>query len=129
MKKYFLIAIIALIALMLYNMFTEKNIHDLEGDFKEVAYTRNENNTGPVVRVYAFTVADTIWSIMREHAELLPHTKYGTTEAFYFLHSEKAPNSIKLKEPKIAPELESYCIAKAVKDGMGNINFIQYPYK
>ncbi len=129
MKKYFLIAIIALIALMLYNMFTEKNIHDLEGDFKEVAYTRNENNTGPVVRVYAFTVADTIWSTMREHAELLPHTKYGTTEAFYFLHSEKAPNSIKLKEPKIAPELESYCIAKAVKDGMGNINFIQYPYK
>ncbi len=109
-------------------MFTEENIHDLEGDFKEVAYSRNENNTGPVVRVYAFTVADTLWSTMREHTGLLPHTKYGTTEAYYFLDKEKAPTSIKLKEPKITSELQSYCIAKAVKDGMGNISLERYPY-
>ncbi len=129
MKKYIIIGAIILIALMIYSMFAEENIHDLKGDFKEVAFTRNENNTGPVVRIYAFTVADTLWSTMKEHTNLLPHTKYGTTEAYYFLNSDIAPESVNLKHPKIAFEFESYCIAKTVKDGMGNVKIFPYPFR
>jgi hypothetical protein len=128
MKKYFFIAVLILISLMIYSMFAEENIHDLEGDFKEVAYTRNENNTGPVVRIYAFTVADTLWTSIKEHTNLLPHTKYGTTEAYYFLKTDDLPTKVTLKDPKIAAEVQPYCIAKAVKDGMGTISLETYPF-
>lgn len=129
MKKYYLIGILVLMALIIYSMFSQENIHDLQGDFQEVAYTRNENNTGPIIRIYAFTVADTIWTAMQQHTDLLPHTKYGTTEAYYFLSKENAPQKMNLKEPKFHPKFEPFCIAKVVKDGMGNISLKRSPYQ
>ncbi len=129
MKKYFLIGIFIIIGLIIFNMFSQDSIHDLEGDFEEVAYTRNENNTGPVVRIYAFTLADTLWSAMKEHADLLPHTKYGTTEAYYFLNKENAPQELNLKEPKFDSTFRPYCIAKVVKDGMGNVSLEKYLFQ
>ncbi|GAA5038978.1 hypothetical protein GCM10011506_37510 [Marivirga lumbricoides] len=129
MKKYFLIGVFLIIALMIYSMFSEKNIHDLEGGFKEVAYTRNENNTGPVVRIYAFTVEDTLWNNISQHAELLPHTKYGTTEAYYFLAKGKYPSEISLNEKRFDPQFKKYCIAKSVTDGQGRTTLNRFPFR
>lgn len=129
MKKYFLIGVFLLIALMIYSMFAEENIHDLEGGFKEVAYARNENNTGPVVRMYAFTVQDSLWSIMHQHGELLPHTKYGTTEVYYFLDNDNHPEKISLNEQRFDPQYEKYCIAKSVKDGQGRTTLTRFPFR
>lgn len=129
MKKYFLIGIFIITALMIYSMFAEENIHDLEGGFKEVAYARNENNTGPVVRIYAFTVQDTLWSNMQQHGELMPHTKYGTTEVYYFLEDSNHPEKISLNEQRFDLQFEQNCIAKSVKDGQGRTTLTHFPFR
>ncbi|MHC2992027.1 hypothetical protein OB13_10670, partial [Pontibacter sp. HJ8] len=78
--KYTLLAIsAALVIWFIYDSFSLPSVDDLKGDFKEVAFYRNENNTGPIVRIYAVTVADTLWKEMQAYGDYMPHTKYGNT--------------------------------------------------
>lgn len=128
MKKYFLIGIILIIGLMIYSMLSEENIHDLEGGFEQVAYVRNENNTGPIVRAYAFTLNDSLWQNMEKHGGLMPHTKYGTTEVYYFLKAQQAPSSLSLKGSRFDEQYQKYCIAKFTKDGQGRATLHRYPF-
>lgn len=79
----------------LFDSLSQPNPNTLEGDFKEVAMYRNPNNTGPVIRVFAVTVADTLWEQMRQYGDMMPYTKYGTTTV-YFLGKE-ARSRVKFK--------------------------------
>lgn len=129
MKRLFLVLIMGfMIAILLNSIFTD-NINTIEGDFKELAFTRNENNTGPVHRLYAFSLQDTLWKNMQEHADLLPHTKYGITEVYYFVNShQETPIELNLTESKASVFDKENCVAYIKKDGMGTINLQKYPF-
>ncbi|WP_375579005.1 hypothetical protein ABWH96_18610 [Marivirga tractuosa] len=129
MKKIILLIAVIVVALIFYSLLSTENINSLKGDFKELAFERNGNNTGPVRRVYVFSVKDTLWSEMTKHADLLPHTKYGTTEIYYFLESEISKDKIKLSLKGLNSIVRPLCIAHAIKNGQGNLNIKKYPYK
>ena len=129
MKKFFYIFITVAIGAMIASIFLSDNIHQIEGDFKELAFVRNENNTGPVKRLYAFSLSDTLWSNMEKHAALLPHTKYGTTEVFYCLAQDKpAEVTLKLNNSKGSDFGGAKCIAYVKIDGMGKLQFERFPF-
>lgn len=128
MKKIIFTIAVIIIAIIFYSLFTSENINSLEGNFKELAFERNENNTGPIQRVYAFSVDDTLWSEMKKHADLLPHTKYGSTEVYYFLDHEISEKKIELSLKGLNAESQKFCIARAQKDGQTRMNFSRYPY-
>lgn len=128
MKKIILMISVIVVGLIFYSLFETENINSLEGGFEELAFERNGNNTGPVQRVYAFSVEDTLWSEMNKHADLLPHTKYGTTEVYYFLKDETTKSELKLSLKGINQTVQSKCIAHFIKDGQARIDFKKHPF-
>jgi hypothetical protein len=103
---------------------------DLPGDFQEVALFRNENNTGPIVRVYAVTVGDTSrWQEMQQYGALMPYTKYGTTKVFFFAKQGPHPTQLQLAPPHFAATFNRYCLAAYQKDLMSKVTFTKYPLK
>ena len=55
----------ALILIILYQSLSQPGVKDLEGNYKELAVYRNENNTGPVVRIFAVFTEKKNWEEMR----------------------------------------------------------------
>ncbi len=51
---------------------------------EELDFYRNENNTGPVIRVYAVRTKEQNPQILKEYGEAMPHTKYGKTIIYFF---------------------------------------------
>ncbi len=128
--KYFLLAITAaLVIYFIYDSFSQPSVDDLRGDFKEVAFYRNENNTGPIVRIYAVTVADTLWNEMEQYGNYMPHTKYGTTRVYFFLNSQPAPTQVRPEQPNFDSQLAPYTLARYEKDAMGQISFVRHPFR
>ncbi|WP_439881539.1 hypothetical protein ACSX1A_20710 [Pontibacter sp. MBLB2868] len=126
--KHILIALsIALIAWFVYDALTIPGTDDLKGDFKEVAMYRNENNTGPVIRIYAVTVADTLWQEMKQYGNYMPHTKYGNTKVFFFLKGKPAPTEVYPGKTNYNSQFKEFAVAKYEKDAMGQVSFVQYP--
>ncbi len=107
---------------------TQQGVVDLKGEFKEMAFYRNENNTGPVIRVYVVYTTDSLWSEMREYGDFMPHTKYGNTKVFFFTDKATTPSSIQGKEPYFKEEFQTSCIAKYEKTAMGEVRFTKYPF-
>jgi hypothetical protein len=128
MKKVILFVSVLVVGLIFYSLFKSENINSLDGGFEELAFVRNENNTGPINRVYAFSVRDTLWLEMQKHTDLLPHTKYGTTKVYYFLHDEIMKSELKLNAQGLNQEAISKSIAHTIKDGQSRIRFMKYPY-
>jgi hypothetical protein len=64
MKKYktyiYILSALIIIA-MIWNTITAPGIKDLKSDFREVAFIRNEQNTGPVIRIYAVSMKTVNW--------------------------------------------------------------------
>ncbi|WKN33315.1 hypothetical protein PZB74_08190 [Porifericola rhodea] len=125
--------IIALLVLGLTVWFTlegttQPGVDDLDGEPREIAFVRNENNTGPVQRVYAVQIKDTLWQEMRKYGSLMPHTKYGVTQVYFFLESGEKPDKVSLEVP-VEPAYQPYCIAKYHKDAMGVETFSKYPFE
>lgn len=100
----------------------------MDGDYKEVALYRNENNTGPIVRIYAVTTPDTLWQEMKAYGELMPHTKYGTTTVYFFAVSGEAPNKLAPGDENFESRYKRYCLAHYEKNNMGQVAFIRYPF-
>ncbi|WP_411273660.1 hypothetical protein [Daejeonella sp.] len=113
---------------MIWNVLTEPGIKDLKGNFKEVAFIRNEQNTGPVVRVYAVTVEGEPWEEMKQYGDYMPHTKYGITKIYFFSADKPYPSELGLGENNISKLFEKNCFAIYEKDGMGQVIFQQYPF-
>ncbi len=128
-KNYYIsIAALFIISVMIWNVLTEPGIKDLKGNFKEVAFIRNEQNTGPVVRVYAVTVEGEPWEEMKQYGDYMPHTKYGITKIYFFSADKPYPSELGLGENNISKLFEKNCFAIYEKDGMGQVIFQQYPF-
>jgi hypothetical protein len=122
LRNGILVMLLALVAYMVYDATMQPRPQDLEGDFTEVAFYRNENNTGPVQRVYAVTVADTLWEQMEAYGNFMPHTKYGNTKVYYFLQGTPVPREVFAGKKNFNPQSEPYCLAQYEKDAMGNVS-------
>ncbi|MEH0156759.1 hypothetical protein V6R21_21695 [Limibacter armeniacum] len=127
-KNIIIAAIVGLMAYFTWTTFSQPGVSDLEGDFKEDAFLRNENNTGPVVRVYAVSVSDTLWAAMEQYGKMMPHNKYGNTKVYFFEKGE-APNDLKLEDDNFDRVYQASCLARFEKDAMGKEVFTRYPFK
>lgn len=130
-KLYIVFAIVVgiLVLSIFWNSFTQPGVQDLKGDFKRAAFYRNENNTGPVERVYAVTVADTLWGEMERYGAFMPHTKYGNTKVYFFLERNPVPTELQAGQENFDREFEKYVVAKYEKDAMGKVSFIKMPFQ
>lgn len=126
---YLSLAVLLIISVMIWNVINEPGIKDLKGAFKEVAFIRNEQNTGPVIRIYVVTVAGEPWKEMEQYGNYMPHTKYGTTRIYFFASEKSYPSKLILGDSNISKAMEENCLAIYEKDGMGQVKFHQYPYE
>ena len=126
--KYLIIGALAvLLGWFVFDSLSQPGVGDLKGDFQEAATYRNENNTGPIVRVYAVTVADTLWQQMRQYGDFMPHTKYGNTKVYFFRQGQPVPKTVQPSAVNFDAEFNKYCLAKYEKEVMGNVSFAHYP--
>ncbi|HWK59695.1 MAG TPA: hypothetical protein VNQ80_20300 [Parapedobacter sp.] len=97
---------------------------DLKGGFEEIAFARNEQNKGGIVRIYAFSVADTNDADYLACGELLPHNDYGSVTKAYFFRADKAtPKSLQLEPPHFdTVRFHPVAVYLKNKDGVGNVS-------
>ena len=123
--RYILIFMtVGVIVYVVATTFTQPGISDLEADFQEVAFYRNENNTGPITRVYAVTVSDTAWEEMEKYAGFMPHNKYGNTKVFFFMKDAAFPTEVRAGDEAFDKRFDPYVLATYEKDGLGRESFI-----
>lgn len=134
MKMQFLLygIILAVILIIIWigtETFTQPGISDLKGTYSEVASFRNENNTGPITRIYAVYTADTLWEDMESYGNFMPHTKYGNTKVFFFSDPENTPKRLVPEPPHFDPKHQNYCIGKYEKSAMGEVSMKKFPFR
>lgn len=127
--KYLIgLATTALLVWIIADATTQPGVQDLPGNFEEVALYRNENNTGPIIRIYAVTLTDTLWEEMKAYGDLMPHTKYGNTKVHYFLKGSPVPEKLTPGAENFSPGLKKYCLATFEKEVMGTVSFRKFPF-
>ena len=89
----------------------------------------NEQNTGPVIRIYAVSLNSEDWKEMEQYGNYMPHTKYGTTRIYFFLNNTDLPEELSFGEINIAEQYRKNCIAIYEKDGMSQTSMRKYPFK
>jgi hypothetical protein len=129
LKYVLLAAVAAMIIWFVKDAFTQPGVDDLSGDFTEVAMYRNENNTGPIQRIYAVTLSDTLWDQMQQYGDFMPHTKYGTTTVYFFLKGQPAPQKVYPGTENFEPQFQKHCVAKYEKDAMGQVSLVKWPFR
>ena len=130
-NKYIItIILVAAIGWMVADSFLQPGIKDLDGDFKELAFIRNEQNTGPVIRIYAVSLKDTLWSSMKKYGNYMPHTKYGVTRVYFFLDEKSLPAKadLSLDADNINEKYKPLCIGRYEKNIMGKVLLTPYPF-
>ncbi len=128
-KKAILWAIVVIaLGLVLWNVFTQPGPADLKGNFKEVAFIRNEQNTGPVIRVYAVTLSDTLWKEMINYGNFMPYNKYGNTRVYFFLNKNPYPKQLTIGGNNFDSKFNSYCIGLYQKDVMSQVSLKKLPF-
>lgn len=113
---------------MLKDTFNQSGIEDLKGGFTEVSKYRNENNTGPVQRIYAVSVKDTIGAQLEDYGNLMPHNKYGNTKIYFFFAGEEVPAVLSPGDVNFNPKYNSSCFALYEKSAMGNFGVVKNPF-
>jgi hypothetical protein len=123
---FYLIAFAVLILLVqiVRASFSNPGVQAFEGKYEELDFYRNENNTGPVIRVYAIRALDGDTEWMRKFAEAQPHTKYGRTLVFFFSSELKGQVNLNPQEPFFSEEFQPFLLAKFEKTPMGESRFI-----
>lgn len=124
-----MIALVLLVVGIIYSSLSQPGINDLTGNFQEVATYRNENNTGPVQRVYAVTVSDTLWSEMETYGNFMPYSKLGNTTVYFFNESQPFPTKLVPGDRNFPPDFNAYCLARYEKSSMGDIRLTRYPFQ
>lgn len=117
-----------IISVMIWNVINEPGIKDLKGGFEEVAFIRNEQNTGPVIRVYTVIVHGEPWKEMEQYGNYMPHTKYGTTRIYFFRAGKPYPSRLTLGENNISGDMKENCLAVYEKDGMSQVKLQRHPF-
>jgi len=105
------------IVLIIWNANSRSGVEHLIGGFEQVAMYRNENNTGPIERVYIVSVKDTLMAEMMEYGNFMPFTKYGTTKVYFFYAGNPMPSTAMGGEVNYPDEFDPYCLAKYEKSG------------
>ena len=116
-----------LVVVILYDTFNQPGVGELEGNFQEISKSRNENNTGPVIRVYA-VYTDAGWEAMKAYGDFMPHTKYGNTKVFFF-DQKLEEMDLNLKAQYFDTAFQSSCKAVYEKSAMGVANLQQNPFE
>jgi hypothetical protein len=129
MKRIFLIALATIITIIFWTSFSQDTVDDLPGDFKEMVFFRNENNTGPIIRKYAVSLTDTLWQEMEQYGQMMPYTKYGTTTVFYFLQGSDVPKNLNPSPPSLDVQYQSSCVGKFERNATGVSSFTRYPFR
>lgn len=125
--KYLLLLIAAaLVAWFTIDAFTQPGVQDLKGGFEEVAMYRNENNTGPVIRIYAVTVATPETAEMEQYGNYMPHTKYGNTKVYFFRKGKPVPATLTPAQTDLPQKYRNSLVAEYEKDAMGQVSFRKY---
>jgi hypothetical protein len=114
--------IIAFIAIVIWSAAKDSGMNSLTLDFKEVAFIQNENNTGPVKRRYIVAVSDTIWSELEIYGNLMPYSKLGSTEVFFFLNGQELPKEVQLSNPPFDKDFDTTLVAHYMKNNMGQVS-------
>lgn len=125
-KRIGIILLISLIIMMIWSSLIESGLSDLETQFTEQAFVRNENNTGPVQRRYIVTVSDTVWSELERYGRLMPYTKLGSTEVFFFKAGSNHPTELNLKGEPFPKTYEAGLVAIYSKNTMARVNFKKF---
>ncbi|UCS93469.1 hypothetical protein KZP23_00020 [Echinicola marina] len=130
-KQLFYLISLAVLGLLVWisvETFMQPGIKDLKMDFTEISKFRNLNNTGPIKRVYLVTVSDTLWQEMEKYGEMMPHTKYGNTQVYFFSAKGKYPKKVSGTMPYFDSKYNAYCLGKFEKKAMGEEGFVKYPF-
>lgn len=127
--KYIVVIIALLIGGMVWSSLSQPGVNDLTGDFTLIATQRNENNTGPVNRIYAVTVNDTLWREMKQYGDYMPYSKLGTTVVWFFKTNPKVPDVLIPGEVNFSAEFNTACLAKYEKNNTGAANLLKYPFQ
>ncbi len=123
----FAIIVVLLASVMIWNAYTQPGTESLKGNFNQVAFLRNEQNTGPIIRVYAVTVTDTAWKEMTDYGNYMPYNKYGNTKVYYFLRNKPYPIVLKLGKVNFDKEFNAHCLGMYQKDFLSQVTFQKYP--
>ena len=123
------LVVMAMVVWIGMDTFTQPGIGDLKGTYSEISTYRNENNTGPVLRIYAVYTADTLWEDMEAYGNFMPHTKYGNTKVFFFSDINHTPKEVVPDAPHFDAQYGRYCIGKYEKTAMGEVGLVKFPFK
>jgi len=122
------IGILILLGFIIKGTFNQPGIEDMQAGFKEISKYRNANNTGPVQRIYAVTVKDSIWKEMEDYGNIMPHTKYGNTKVYFFKEGTNVPLALQPGNVNFDAEFNKSCIALYEKSAMSQVAFNKYPF-
>jgi hypothetical protein len=115
-----------IVALVLYigkESFFQPGMERFEGKYEELGHFRNENNTGPVLRIYAIRTLDEDQTWMKEFAESQPHTKYGKTLVYFFSQDVSGPIELSRTPPYFDQSLDEKVVASFERTPMGEPRF------
>lgn len=101
-KKVWFIAIpiILILGYLIFDSYSQPNLKDIPGNFEEVAFVRNEQNKGGVVRLYAVAVGDVQHANYEAAANLFPTNDFNSvTRIFFFDKNKPYPTTLKLASP------------------------------
>jgi hypothetical protein len=127
---FYLIGILvaALMVWIVIDTVSQPGEEGLQQQYEELGFYRNENNTGPVIRVYSVYASDTLWADMQAYGDLKPHTKYGNTKVFFFQDKNMAPKILQGTEPYFDQTKHTNCLAQYEKTAMGEVRFTKFPF-
>jgi len=124
-----ILAVVVIITWIISDTFNQPSVIDLEGEFVETAFYRNENNTGPVIRIYAVYNPDTSWNVLKAYGEYMPHTKYGNTKVYFFNNLSQSPSQLSPSAPHFDEAMQGYCTGLYEKSAMGQESFVKFPFR
>src|SRR5690606_7070734 len=96
---WFGVIILIVLAIIVNDSSLLTDTKKIRGGFTETAFKRNENNSGPVIRLYAVKVDSTLVADYEEYGNSMPHTEHGTTKIFYFDANTGSPDKLSLEAP------------------------------
>ena len=101
-KRVWLIAVplIALLGYLIWDSYSQPSIQDLPGAFEEVAFVRNEQNKGGILRVYAVAVGDPANAKYEACADLFPTNDFNSVTRIYFFDKHSPyPTTLSIDPP------------------------------
>src|SRR5690349_17733193 len=111
-----LITLGLMLGYFVYDALNQPGVEQLKGGFQEEAFYRNENNTGPIIRIYAVSVLAPETAELEAYGNFMPHTKYGNTKVYFFRKGNPIPKSLHPGESNFPERFQKYLIAKYEKD-------------